>query len=64
MYPPYGIRGQGPVRAIRYGLLDEGEYLADHRNRTLRICQIENMAGYENLDEIMAVDQIDSIVGV
>ena len=60
-YPPDGIRGQGPIRAIQYGLLDEGEYIKDHKNRTLRICQIETVEGYENLDEIMAVNGIDSL---
>lgn len=61
IYPPRGIRGQGPVRAIKYGLDDEGEYIAKHREKTLRICQIENLAGYEALDEIMNVDGIDSL---
>lgn len=61
LYPPRGNRGQGPIRAIRYGLEDEGEYIADHRNRTLRICQIEDVAGYEALDAIMDVDGVDCI---
>lgn len=60
-YPPDGIRGQGPIRAIQYGLQDEGEYIKDHKSRTLRICQIETVEGYENLDEIMAVENIDSL---
>ena len=56
-----GIRGQGPIRAIRYGLLDEGEYLASGYRNVMRIMQIESLEGYENLDAIMDVEGIDSI---
>ncbi|MDF2877253.1 MAG: HpcH/HpaI aldolase [Clostridia bacterium] len=56
-----GIRGQGPIRAIKYGLEDEGEYLANAYQKVYKVMQIETMEGYENLDEIMAVGGIDSI---
>ena len=61
-YPDFGgVRGQGPIRAIKYGLLNEGEYIANAYEKVLKIAQIETMEGYENLDEILAVDGLDSL---
>ena len=57
----HGIRGQGPVRAIRYGLDDEGAYLKEAYAKVLKIAQIETYEGYQNLDEILAVEGIDSL---
>ncbi len=56
-----GVRGQGPIRAIRYGLTDEEEYILSAHEKVLKIAQIETMEGYENLDEIAKVDGIDSL---
>lgn len=61
LYPPYGIRGQGPIRAIRYGLDDEGEYIKNSKDKTWKILQIENLKGYDNLDEILEVEGMDSL---
>lgn len=55
-----GVRGQGPIRAIRYGLDNEGEYIKYSYEKVFKICQIETMEGYENLDEILTVKGIDS----
>lgn len=57
----HGIRGQGPIRAIRYGIDDEGEYLGKAYEKVLKIMQIETLEGYKNLDEIMDVQGIDSL---
>lgn len=57
----HGMRGQGPIRAIRYGLEDEGTYLGEAYSRVLKIMQIETLAGYQNLDEILTVPGIDSL---
>lgn len=57
----HGMRGQGPVRAIRYGLDDEAAYLKEAYSRVIKIAQIETYEGYKNLDEILAVDGIDSL---
>lgn len=57
----HGVRGQGPVRAIRYGLDDEAAYLKEAYARVIKIVQIETYEGYQNLDEILAVDGIDSL---
>jgi 2-dehydro-3-deoxyglucarate aldolase/4-hydroxy-2-oxoheptanedioate aldolase len=60
-YPPRGIRGQGPIRAIRYGIDDEGDYIAKADSAFWTILQIENVEGYNHLDEIMSVEGFDSI---
>ncbi len=56
----HGMRGQGPIRAIRYGLDDEGEYLKTAYDKVWKICQIETMEGYDNMDEILTVEGVDS----
>lgn len=61
-YPDFGgVRGQGPVRAIRYGLVNEEEYVLSAYARVLKIAQIETMEGYENLEEILEVEGLDSL---
>ncbi len=57
----HGIRGQGPVRAIKYGLDDEEVYLKEAYSKVIKIAQIETYEGYQNLDEILAVEGIDSL---
>ncbi len=56
-----GVRGQGPIRAIQYGLSDEMEYIENSFQNVFKIMQIETIEGYENLDEIMSVKGIDSL---
>jgi len=56
-----GIRGQGPLRVINYGLADEMEYIQSSSKSIFKIMQIETVEGYENLDEIMSVEGIDSM---
>lgn len=61
-YPDFGgVRGQGPVRAIRYGLINEDEYIQEAYGKVLKIAQIETMEGYENLEEILKVEGLDSL---
>ena len=61
LYPPEGIRGYGPVRAIDYGLKDRKEYLGEAA-RIWKIMQIEHVDAVENLESILAVEGVDSIV--
>lgn len=56
-----GIRGQGPLRVINYGLSDEMDYIKGAKDSVFKIMQIETVEGYENLDEIMSVEGIDSM---
>lgn len=61
LYPPQGIRGQGPLRAIRYGIDDEGAYIGRAGSLVWKILQIENEEGFKHVDEILAVPGIDSM---
>lgn len=61
-YPDFGgVRGEGPIRAVRYGLIDEDEYIREAYGKVLKIAQIETMEGYENLEEILQVEGLDSL---
>jgi 2-dehydro-3-deoxyglucarate aldolase/4-hydroxy-2-oxoheptanedioate aldolase len=57
----HGIRGQGPIRAIHYGLIDEGEYLKTAYEQVFKVMQIETLEAYKNLDMIMKVKGVDCI---
>lgn len=61
IYPPTGMRGQGPIRAIKYGLDDEQAYIRGASESIWKILQVENIEGYGKLDEIMSVPGIDTI---
>jgi 2-dehydro-3-deoxyglucarate aldolase/4-hydroxy-2-oxoheptanedioate aldolase len=61
MYPPAGMRGQGPIRAIKYGLEDEQAYIRGAKDSIWKILQVENLAGYEALDGIMSVPGADTV---
>lgn len=60
-YPPAGIRGVGSAlaRASRWGRIDNYAHLANEQMCLL--VQVETRAGYEQLDEIMAVDGVDGV---
>lgn len=61
-YPEHGgIRGQGPIRAIKYGFQNEGDYIKNAYQNIFKVLQIETMEAYDNLDEIMSVEGIDSL---
>lgn len=57
----HGVRGQGPMRAVRWGFGDEAAYLADPDRYLLKIMQIESCQGWQNLDEILAVPGVDGV---
>jgi 2-keto-3-deoxy-L-rhamnonate aldolase RhmA len=58
-YPPRGIRGCGPRRAVRYGMDDVGAYLRDGTQSCWKIIQIEHVDCVKNLDEIAGVQGVD-----
>ncbi|MGE5471575.1 MAG: aldolase/citrate lyase family protein [Bacteroidota bacterium] len=60
-YPPAGIRGVGSAlaRASRWGRIDNYAHLANEQMCLL--VQVETRAGYEQLDEILAVDGVDGV---
>lgn len=60
-YPPAGIRGVGSAlaRASRWGRVRD---YADHANEQMcLLVQVETKLGYENLDEILAVEGVDGV---
>lgn len=61
-YPPKGVRGFGPHRAIDYGAMDVKEYLKLSENYPWVILQIEHIDGVNNLEDIIKVEGVDSIV--
>ncbi len=62
LYPPDGIRGFGPRRAARYGLAGGADYIRTAASRFWRILQIEHYQAVDNLDAILSVPGVDSIV--
>ena len=61
-YPPKGIRGYGPLRALDYGAISQEEYVTKTYRNCLRILQIEHIDAVKNLREIAAVEGIDVFI--
>ncbi|MBQ8295124.1 MAG: aldolase [Clostridia bacterium] len=62
LYPPLGTRGSGPLRAIRYGMDDMMEYVADQVDNLCRFIQIESITAVKNLPEIVKNPYIDGYI--
>lgn len=65
MYPPYGTRGFGPLRAADYSVLPDmqlEEYSKRANKTIMKILQIEHVEAVKNLDEILEVPGIDLII--
>jgi len=60
-YPPEGIRGVGPRRCARYGLMDLREYYEKLSRNILVIVQVETAEAIRNLEEILAVDGVHGV---
>jgi len=61
-YPPEGVRGFGPRRPIRYGARGGPEYCQLANREIITIVQIEQREALENLDDILSVPGLTSIV--
>lgn len=61
-YPPKGARGFGPRRASRYGMMPGSEYFEQVDSSFWKIMQIEHIEAVVNLDEILKVEGVDTIV--
>jgi 2-keto-3-deoxy-L-rhamnonate aldolase RhmA len=61
-YPPVGIRGFGPLRSLKYGMIDAREYIRTASRDIFKIIQIEHIDAVEHIDEILSVKGIDMIV--
>ena len=62
MYPPQGVRGYGPRRQSRYGLIPAAEYFSHANDDILRFLQFENIAAYDDLDRILAIKEMDALI--
>jgi len=61
-YPPEGIRGYGPLRALDYGNITQMEFVKKTYRRCRRIIQIEHIDAVKNLREIVKVEGIDGFI--
>ncbi len=61
-YPPLGTRGFGPRRPTHYGRYGGPAYFAAANASVFASIQIETRSALEDLDAILAVEQLDSVV--
>ena len=61
-YPPAGIRGYGPLRALEYGRLTQMDYVDRVNKHMLRILQLEHIDMVRDLDAILDVEGIDAFI--
>lgn len=62
LYPPYGNRGFGPLRAIRYGADDARAYTERDSLSLCRFLQIEHIDCIDALEEILQNPYIDGFI--
>lgn len=60
-YPPLGERGAGLARAQCYGM-QMGEYLTTANDEVVTILMIEHIDAVNNIDEILTVKGVDSVM--
>jgi len=61
-YPPHGIRGYGPLRALDYGKITQEEFVSRTYRDCRRIIQIEHIDAVRNLEAIAALEGIDGFI--
>ena len=61
-YPPRGVRGFGPIRGVRFSARDTEDYIAKVDSEILVILQIEHIDAVNQIDEILQIPGVDSIV--
>lgn len=61
IYPPKGIRGWGPGRAVGFGELPARQYIDESPERIFKILQVENLECIEALDEILELTGMDCL---
>ncbi len=61
LYPPAGVRGVGAALARASDYNGVPDYLETANNEVCLILQVENMAGIDALDDILAVDGVDGV---
>jgi 2-keto-3-deoxy-L-rhamnonate aldolase RhmA len=61
-YPPQGVRGYGPRRPSDYGRLGGADFVKKMNDWTMVILQIEEIDAVNNIDKILQVPGITSLV--
>ncbi len=61
-YPPMGTRGFGPRRVTEYGRIQAMEYVTWANRNLFVIAQIETAGALDEIDEIVAIEGLDSLV--
>lgn len=62
MYPPQGIRGFGPLRAVGYGLESAQHYIETINERLCRCVQVESEEAVNNLAEMVKNPWVDAFI--
>ena len=61
-YPPNGLRGWNPIRAVKYGAAD-GIWYKEHASElTWKIIMLEDIAAVNDLDRILEVEGLDAVL--
>ncbi|MCI8596953.1 MAG: 4-hydroxy-3-methylbut-2-en-1-yl diphosphate synthase [Lachnospiraceae bacterium] len=61
-YPPNGIRGWNPIRAVKYGVEDGNWYKENASRLTWKIMMIEDIEAVRDLDRILEVEGLDALM--
>lgn len=61
-YPPKGIRGWNPLRALEYGLADQNWYVENADRLVWKIMMIEHIDAVNDIDRILSIPEIDAII--
>jgi len=61
-YPPRGVRGFSPNRGVRFTARDTDDYLSKVDSEILVILQIEHIDAVNQIDQILDIPGVDSIV--
>lgn len=62
LYPPHGVRGFGPMNAVKFGFDNVKDYTDSHRKTMCRFIQIEHIDAVRDLDRIMQNAYIDGYI--
>lgn len=62
MYPPKGIRGYGPRRAVDYGNMPLDKYLESVDENLLKLIQIEHIDAARDLDKMLTIPEISAFI--
>ncbi len=58
-YPPVGVRGFGPQRRMRYGVVSMVDYLREMEDEPIIVIQMEHIEVVEQIDAMLDVEKID-----